>query len=67
VKVVLDASTLILYFYGNNKAKEIIEKNMNETFVNSPTSHRPGRVEGSHPEGSSFPSSIRLSFEGQLG
>jgi predicted nucleic acid-binding protein len=35
VKVVLDASTLILYFYGNKKAKEIIEKNMNEAFVNS--------------------------------
>ena len=35
MKVVLDASTLILYFYGNNKAKEIIEKNVGEAFVNS--------------------------------
>ena len=35
MKVVLDASTLILYFYGNNKAKEIIEKNVSEAFVNS--------------------------------
>jgi len=35
VKVVLDASALILYFYGNKKSKEIIEKNVSEAFVNS--------------------------------
>jgi len=35
VKIVLDTSALFLYFYGNKKAKDIIEKNMSEAFVNS--------------------------------
>lgn len=33
MKVVLDASALILYFYGNKKVKEVIENN--EVYVNS--------------------------------